>query len=158
MTRTVGIGVGIYAGRVALAFETTSWARRALALLVDWVASTLVVIVLVGGTGSYYGADNAYASLYTLGVFVLESALLTGLAGGSFGQLLTRLRVVRDNGDPRPVDLLRALARQILIAIVVPPLVFRPDGRGLHDLAAGTATVDLPTYLDLRAAGQRTAS
>ncbi|MCY7400265.1 MAG: RDD family protein [Nocardioides sp.] len=134
------------------AFETTTWARRALALGVDWVASTLVVIVLVGGTGSYYGTDSGYSSLYTLGVFVVESAVLTGLAGGSFGQLATRLRVVREDGDPRPVDLLRAFARQILVALVIPPLVFRPDGRGLHDIAAGTATVDLPTFLALRGA------
>lgn len=138
-----------------LSYETTSWARRAGALLVDWAACTLVVIVLVGGVGDYYGAENGYASLYTLGVFVLESALLTGTAGGSFGQLATRLRVVRENGNPTPVDLGRALARQVLIALVIPPLVFRPDGRGLHDIAAGTATVDLQTFLALRARGQR---
>jgi uncharacterized RDD family membrane protein YckC len=46
---------------------------------------------------------------------------------------------------PRPVGLLGALGRGILIALVIPPLVFRPDGRGLHDLMAGTATVTLDT-------------
>jgi hypothetical protein len=29
---------------------------------------------------------------------------------------------------------------------VVPPLVYRPDGRGLHDVAVGSATVDLQTW------------
>ena len=43
------------------------------------------------------------------------------------------------------MGLLGALARTILVAAVIPPLVFRPDGRGLHDLMAGTATVTLQT-------------
>jgi len=34
--------------------------------------------------------------------------------------------------------------RSLLIALVIPPLVFRPDGRGLHDLAVGSVTVPLP--------------
>ena len=34
-----------------------------------------------------------------------------------------------------------------MICLVVPPLVFRPDGRGLHDMATGTATVTLQDYL-----------
>jgi len=143
-----------YAGDMAVGFETTTWARRAGALIVDWVSCTLVVIVGMGGPGSYYGDGNRYASVYTLAVFVIESALLTGLVGGSFGQLVTRLRVVGHDGSIAPVGLLRALARQILVATVVAPLVFRPDGRGLHDVAAGTATVDLQTFLALRTAHQ----
>lgn len=99
-----------------------------------------MVILLIGFGG---WAEDPAAGLYTLGVFVLQSALLIALAGGSFGQLVTRLRVVRHDGDPRPVDLLRALARQVLIALVIPPLVFRPDGRGLHDMAVGSAVVRL---------------
>lgn len=131
-------------------FETTTWVRRMVALLVDWVACTLVVVLVVGGLGNYYGPENQYASLATLGVFVVESALFTGLAGGSFGQLVTRLRVIGADGDPRPPQLHLALARQALIALVIPPLVFRPDGRGLHDVVAGTATVDLQTFLHQR--------
>ena len=37
------------------------------------------------------------------------------------------------------------MLRQILILLVSPPLVFRNDGRGLHDLAAGTSTVTFST-------------
>ncbi len=70
-------------------------------------------------------------------------ALLMALSGGSFGQLATRLRVVRTDGSGRPLTLLRALLRQVMIILVIPPLVFRPDGRGLHDLVAGSATVPL---------------
>jgi uncharacterized RDD family membrane protein YckC len=72
-------------------------------------------------------------------VFLLESALFTALMGGSFGQLLLRVAVVRVDGSP--VSLLRALLRQVLVCLVVPPLVFNRDQRGLHDLAAGTVSV-----------------
>ena len=79
----------------------------------------------------------------------LETALFTWLLGGSFGKLATRLRVVPADGRLRPLNPLKILARQVLIALVIPPLVFRPDGRGLHDLFAGTATVTLDTYRSL---------
>ncbi|QCX27793.1 RDD family protein [Nocardioides jishulii] len=120
--------------------QTASWTRRILALVVDWFASIGVVMLFLGWQG---WLDNPSSGLYTLGVFVLESAFGIALAGGSFGQLVTRLRVVRFDGTPRPIGLLQALLRQVLIALVIPPLVFRPDGRGLHDLAVGSAVVRL---------------
>jgi uncharacterized RDD family membrane protein YckC len=119
--------------------ETASWGRRALALVVDWFTCLLVVQVLVT-TGVL--ADNP-AGIYTLLVFVAESAVLTALAGGSFGKLATRLRVVRVDGSGRPIDLLRSLLRAVLVGLLVPPLVFRPDGRGLHDMLVGSITVPL---------------
>lgn len=128
-------------------FPTAGWGRRFLALVVDWFASTLVVVVLVGGWSNWLGNNDA--NLYVLLVFVVESAAFIALSGGTFGQVATRLRVVRENGDPRQLDPLRALARQILVALVVPPLIFRPDGRGLHDVAAGSAVVTLQTFRSL---------
>lgn len=120
--------------------RTASWPRRILALFVDWTVSTLVVIAFMGAEG---WSESRFSSTYTMGVFILESALLTALAGGSFGKLATRLRVVRLDGSGRPPDLLRSLLRVVLVCLVIPPLVFKPDGRGLHDLAVGTATVPL---------------
>ena len=118
------------------AAEAASWPRRVLALVVDWLACLGVAETLVA-----YGvlASNAY-STWTIAIFVLESTLFTALLGGSFGKLATRLRVVRIDG-PGPVGLVGALLRSLMIALLVPPLVFKPDGRGLHDLAAGTRTV-----------------
>lgn len=124
--------------------ETASWMRRILALVVDWVASMLVVMAFIG-PGTYYETGSTAPGLYTLGVFVLESTVLTALAGGSFGKLATRLRVVAYDGSGRPLDLLRCLLRAVLVALVIPPLVFKPDGRGLHDVAVGSATVPLMT-------------
>jgi uncharacterized RDD family membrane protein YckC len=128
------------------AIETTSWARRVLALVVDWTACTLVVLVFVG-PADYYGAGNQYAQLYVFGAYLLEASLLTSLAGGSFGQLATRLRVVSVAGGPVPLP--KSLLRHLLVLLVIPPLVYRPDGRGLHDIAAGTATVTLQTFRSL---------
>ena len=129
--------------------ETASWSRRILALATDWFASTLVVIGLVGFRG---WADNPASGFYTLGVFWLESTVLTATTGGSFGKLCAGLRVVRVDGSGRPVDLLRCLIRQALVCAVVPPLVYRPDGRGLHDLAVGSQTVPVAALRD-RAGG-----
>ncbi|WP_036555891.1 RDD family protein [Nocardioides insulae] len=131
-------------GAGALPFETASWPRRALALLVDWVVSSLVAAFILGW--SEFLSPGGPEQGVVLLVYVVESALLTATVGGSFGKLATRLRTVRVVDDPRPLDLLRSLARQVLVILVVPPLVFKPDGRGLHDLAVGTASVTLQTY------------
>lgn len=127
--------------------DTASWARRVLALVVDWIACTFVVVAFVG-PGNYYGADNQLVQLYVFAAYLLEASLLTSLAGGSFGQLATRLRVVAVDGAGRfgPVPLPRSLLRHALVLLVIPPLVYRPDGRGLHDLAARTATVTLQVF------------
>lgn len=121
-----------------LPYETASWGRRVLALLVDWFASLLVVSIFV----PVFGTTGGPGSFYTLVVFVVESAVLTATVGGSFGKMATRLRVVRV-ADGGRIDLARSFARAVLVALVIPPLVFRPDRRGLHDLAAGSATVPL---------------
>jgi uncharacterized RDD family membrane protein YckC len=110
--------------------EYASWLRRIAALVVDWAASTLVTVGLIG-PGDYL--DDPNSGWIVLGVFALEVTLLTTLAGGSFGQLLTGIRVLTTEG--RPLSLLVAAARTLLICAVVPPLIFKPDsGRGLHDL------------------------
>lgn len=124
--------------------ETPSWAHRALALVIDWIASTLVVVVILGPGG---WSSSAYSGFYALGVFALENTLLTAFAGGSFGQLATRIRVMRTDGSLRPVAPLYALLRSVLICLVIPPLVYKPDGRGLHDMVAGSQTVRLLDYL-----------
>ncbi len=117
---------------------SASWGRRILALLVDWVTCLAVVEGLVA-VGVLAGNPNG---LGTLGLFVVESALFTAVAGGSFGKLATRLRVVRQDGSGQPPSLLRALLRSALVGLLVPPLLTM-GGRGLHDVAAGTRTVTL---------------
>jgi uncharacterized RDD family membrane protein YckC len=112
------------------------WGRRVLALVVDWVASLLVAGAFAGG--GVLESDGWRAWL-PMAVFLVESGLLVALLGGSFGQLVVRVAVARVDG--RPVSLLRALLRTLLVCLLVPPLVFNRDQRGLHDLATGTVAV-----------------
>ncbi len=120
---------------VARVPEYASWPRRIAALIIDWAASTLVTVGLIG-PGDYLDSPNS--GWIVLGIFAVEVTLLTTLVGGSFGQLLVRIRVLNANG--RPLNLLMALARTLLICVVIPPLVFKSDtGRGLHDLWTGSA-------------------
>lgn len=116
--------------------EYASWPRRIAALVIDWILATLITIGLVGlGDYSRQGGNSSWV---VLGVFALELTVLTTLAGGSFGQLLMRIRVLRLDG--RPLSLLMALARSLLICLVIPPLIYKTDtGRGLHDLWTGSA-------------------
>ena len=104
------------------------------------MASETMLEAILGPGG---WSTSRASGFYALGVFVVESAFFMALLGGSFGQLATRLRVIRVDGSRRPLNLLKALARQVLLCLVIPPIVFRPDGRGLHDLACGSATVPL---------------
>lgn len=127
-----------------LPFETAGWLHRMLALLVDWAAATLVVVAFVGWDA--YVSPEGPEQLYILLTYVGESALLTWFAGGSFGKLVTGLRTVPADGRVRVMNPLVVLLRQVLIALVIPPLVFKSDGRGLHDLFARTATVTAPTF------------
>jgi uncharacterized RDD family membrane protein YckC len=115
--------------------SVASWGRRVLALVVDWFASLLVAAAVLGK--AVWG--QGWEAWAPMGVFLLEASVLTALVGGSFGQLALRLAVVRLVG--RPVNLLQALGRTALICLVIPPLVFNRDNRGLHDLAFGTVAI-----------------
>jgi RDD family len=115
--------------------SVASWGRRFLALAVDWVASLLVA-------GAFFGTavwGQGWQAWAPMGVFLVEASVLTALVGGSFGQLVLRVAVVRV--DNKPLNLLQTVARTALICLVVPPLVFNRDNRGLHDLAVGTVTL-----------------
>jgi uncharacterized RDD family membrane protein YckC len=116
--------------------SVAGWGRRVLALVVDWFGSLLVLAAFIG---SEAWTGRGLVQWLPMLVFWLEAGALTALVGGSFGQLACRIAVVRLDG--RPVNLLQALLRTLLICLVIPPLVFNRDQRGLHDLAVGTVTV-----------------
>ncbi len=115
------------------------WGRRIAALVINWVASMLVVGLVIGHQQWAAQDPSGWRSLLTMLVFLVEATVLTALVGGSFGQLATRIMVARVDG--RPVNFAQSLVRTFLICLVVPPLVFNRDQRGLHDLATGTLAV-----------------
>jgi uncharacterized RDD family membrane protein YckC len=115
--------------------SVAGWGRRIAALFIDWVASACVMGLVTGRVP--FGSDFNAALPYV--VFVPEIVVFTALVGGSFGQVALRMAVVRV--DRTPVTLLHALLRTVLICLVIPPVVFNRDSRGLHDLAVGTVVV-----------------
>jgi len=116
--------------------SVAGWGRRLLALTIDWFGS-LMVVGLFLGTDVWSGAGAAqWAPLL---VFAIERWLLTSLSGGSAGQLVTRVRVVRTDGSR--LDPGRAMVRTLLLCLVIPPVVYNRDQRGLHDLAVDSVTV-----------------
>ena len=117
--------------------SVASWRARVAALILDWAASMAISVGLFG-TAVVTGSD--WRAWMTLAVFLIESTLLVTVASGSFGQLICRIAVVRL--DSRPVGLPRALLRQLLICLALPPLIIGPDRRGLQDLAANTVVVN----------------
>lgn len=114
------------------------WGRRILALFVDWFVALLTVSALT--KQPFLGGPDADPWLPLL-VFWVEVTLLTGLLGFSIGKRVTGLTVVGVNG--RPIGLVRAALRTLLLCLVIPPLVQNEDRRGLHDLAAGSLVTPL---------------
>jgi uncharacterized RDD family membrane protein YckC len=82
--------------------------------------------------------ETTLESFATLGIFALEVTILTWLWGSSFGQRIVGVRVV---GRTRRLGLIAALLRTILICIVLPPLIWDADGRGLHDRAVDSVVI-----------------
>lgn len=100
--------------------------RRLVALFIDWGAATLIARALVDQS------QPTLQSFVTLGIFALEATVLTWLWGSSFGQRIVGVRVV---GRTRRLGLIGAALRSVLICLVIPPLIWDADGRGLHDRA-----------------------
>jgi hypothetical protein len=120
-------------GRGSLA----SWRARVGALIIDWAAC---MAVAVGFFGTAVLTGGGWRAWMILSVFFVESMVLSWLAGGSFGQLLSRIAVMRL--DMKPLGLPRALLRAFLVSLALPALIIATDRRGLQDLAAGTVVIN----------------
>ena len=119
-------------GRGSLA----TWRSRVAALLLDWAVS---MAVAVGLFGTVVMTGSGWQAWMVLATFFVESAVLSWLTGGSLGQLVCRIGVIRL--DRVPLGLPRAVLRAALVSLALPPLVVGADRRGLHDYAVGTVVV-----------------
>ena len=108
-----------------------------LAIFIDWMLCLLVVSVLTGR--AFWLPPLGVDRWLPLIVFVFEVTVLTVLLGGSAGQLITRIAVRRLQGSS--LDPLRAFLRAFLIILVIPPVIYNRDQRGLHDLATDSVVV-----------------
>ena len=79
------------------------------------------------------GAIVAWSSL---AIFAVMTVVLVGTLGSTIGHLVLGMGVRAAPGTPPGP--LRALVRTALLCLVIPAVVWGPDGRGLHDVVAGT--------------------
>ncbi len=120
--------------------SVAGWSRRFAALLIDWIACSLITVAFF-----YHPQAGHVASVlaqprpWTPAVFGVEDWLLTALTGVTIGKRLLGLRVVRLDGQP--VGLVRAFARTLLLMLVVPAMMMDRDLRGLQDKAARTVVI-----------------
>ena len=109
--------------------------RRAVAILVDWLVCNVIAI----GFMHYRLGEGGLGPFKPLAVFVLMNLLLVGTLGSTIGHRLLGLRVVRlDGASAGPIP---AVIRTILLAMVIPAVIWDRDSRGFHDKLAGTAVV-----------------
>lgn len=107
--------------------------RRVVALVIDWVACNLIAFGLVARV---WDMPPEWRSLGPLVVLLVENTVLVALAGGTLGHRLIGLGVVAP-GRARPT-LVQSTIRAVLLCLLVPAVVMDGNGRGLHDMAAGT--------------------
>ena len=109
--------------------------RRIAAFFLDYFAS-MAIAHLIGQDMD--PLSNQFRVL-TLEIMFAQIVMLTALTGSSFGQRLLGMQVSRL--DLTRVDVLRVIARTLMIFLVIPAVVWDRDTRGLHDKALGTIVV-----------------
>lgn len=115
------------------------WGRRILALVIDWILSLLAVAAVTRANPWEYSHEGVVHERYAVVVMVVEIWLLTSLVAGSAGQLVMRIAVRRLGGGL--VDPIRAFVRTVLMMLVIPPVIYNRDQRGLHDLVTDSIAV-----------------
>jgi hypothetical protein len=111
------------------------WGRRVTALFIDGLVATLTVQLLLPSLEPSSGP-------YTVAVittFIVQVWLLATLLQGSMGQLIVGLRLAPVGGVAR--WWLRMLGRTVLIALVLPALLYDRDRRGLPDYVAKSVLI-----------------
>jgi uncharacterized RDD family membrane protein YckC len=121
--------------------SVSGWSRRLSALLIDWIACSLITIAFFyhPATGSHLTAVFTEPRPWTPLVFGIQDFLLTATAGFTLGKRLMGVRVMRLDGGP--VGFPFAAIRTILVMLVVPAMMMDRDLRGLQDKAARTVVV-----------------
>jgi hypothetical protein len=139
-----GIGLGYPGERLGLPAQgpgsVSGWGRRFAALFLDWfVALGITRLLFPSVETSTFGY-----SLVVLAVFAAHTAILGALLHASFGQRLMGLRLIPVATDgPPQLHPARILARAVLVATVLPAVLYDRDRRGLPDHVARTVLVNV---------------
>ena len=103
--------------------------RRVGALAIDWG----IALLIVEGLGWHPTSSGGQWGV--LAIFAAEHLLLLSTLGYTIGKRVFGLRVGKLGG---PLTPLNVVARTILLMLVIPPVIWDRDGRGLHDRISGT--------------------
>lgn len=107
--------------------------RRLGATFIDWMLAQLIAV------GMFPDANPGDRGVATMAVFVVMNVALVTTVGAGIGGRLLGLRVARlDGANPQ---LLPVLLRTVLMAVVIPALIWDRDNRGLHDRASNSVVV-----------------
>ncbi|MEY9933225.1 putative RDD family membrane protein YckC [Catenulispora sp. GP43] len=107
--------------------------RRLGALMIDWAIAYGAAYLLVGDRllrNGQFAALSVLAVIYLVGL---------GISGATLGMSVLGLRVGSDQGGR--ASLYAIGMRTVLLFLVIPPVVWDADGRGLHDRIARTMIV-----------------
>ncbi|MCU1576943.1 MAG: hypothetical protein JWP70_1647 [Leifsonia sp.] len=102
--------------------------RRLAGIAIDWAIAVLLSV-----------AFFRYDPVATLAIFVVLQIVFIPTIGGSLGHRIVGLRVAPLAGGY--VGIWRPILRSLLLAIVIPAVVWDSDQRGFHDKIAGTILV-----------------
>lgn len=117
---------------------------RLVGLAIDWTLCLLISSAFFPA-GSF-DPDSATAiervllagdPMATFGIWALQHIVLVATIGTTIGHRAMGMKVVRDDGAAY-VGVVKALGRTVLLALVIPAVVWDPEGRGLHDAAMRT--------------------
>ena len=82
-------------------------------------------------------SDDSWATLL---VFAALQVIFVLIIGASVGHSICGLRLIRKTLG-KPIGVVQALVRTLLLCLVIPVAIWDADGRGLHDKAADTILV-----------------
>jgi uncharacterized RDD family membrane protein YckC len=109
---------------------------RIAAFIVDALVSGLVAALFVRSNSTTGHLPGSW-SLIPLAIDYVAGMLI---AGRTLGMYLFGLRIIRVDAN-LPVTPLRAIARTLMLFLLLPALIFDRDGRGLHDRYTDTAVI-----------------
>ncbi len=107
--------------------------RRFGAVFIDWALCMLIAYAFLAD-GKPQQAGN-----WALLIFFVLSVVTVGTIGCTPGKRLLGLRVVAEGGGR--LSLPRVLFRSVLLAVVIPAVIWDRDTRGLHDRLARAVQV-----------------
>lgn len=98
---------------------------RIVAIVIDWLPCSVAAQLLT--------KNPAFSAL---ALFAAITVLSIAIAGRTVGHAAAGLRVALLDG--RRAGFGAAVIRTVLLCLLIPPVVYNIDGRGLHDRTAGT--------------------